>query len=227
MKQKKLRFTLIELLVVVAIIAILAAILLPALNKAREKARQVVCASNLKQIGLAMELYSTDNDEFFPLHTSWSNLLGNIGTSSAYSSSSFGFNDRPLNSYLTTSEVAECPSDRGDALYSNIENCYTAFGTSYLVQWRSNNFRAGKVTSNSKPMHLSDMVNNPSTKLLLAEWTWHGNRKLSNPKSRWHNNGGSRQYNTLFGDGHVVYFEFPIEIEGWLNAGPDQNYLWW
>ncbi|BDI33637.1 hypothetical protein CCAX7_56880 [Capsulimonas corticalis] len=59
-------FTLIELLVVIAIIAILAAILFPVFAKAREKARQTSCASNLKQIGLAMTQYVQDNDETFP-----------------------------------------------------------------------------------------------------------------------------------------------------------------
>ena len=60
-------FTLIELLVVIAIIAILAAILFPVFAKAREKARQISCTSNQKQIGIGLLQYVQDYDETFPL----------------------------------------------------------------------------------------------------------------------------------------------------------------
>ncbi|MCM8825603.1 MAG: DUF1559 domain-containing protein, partial [Candidatus Omnitrophica bacterium] len=63
--MKKNGFTLIELLVVIAIIAILAAMLLPVLSRAREQARMSTCIANLKQIGLAVNMYLTDYNEYW------------------------------------------------------------------------------------------------------------------------------------------------------------------
>ena len=106
MKQK-LAFTLIELLVVIAIIAILAAILFPVFAKVREKARQISCLSNEKQIGLGLLQYSQDYDETFPFGQMW----GAPATSAAswdqevgaYTSVAATWGSRPL--------IYQCPDD--------------------------------------------------------------------------------------------------------------------
>jgi prepilin-type N-terminal cleavage/methylation domain-containing protein/prepilin-type processing-associated H-X9-DG protein len=101
-------FTLIELLVVIAIIAILAAILFPVFARAREKARQTSCLSNVKQIGLGFMMYAQDYDETMPY------VRLNHAENITYPDSSYSNNSAPwfvsIYPYVKNIQVYDCPS---------------------------------------------------------------------------------------------------------------------
>ena len=183
-------FTLIELLVVVSIIALLVSILLPALSEAKEKARQVVCASNLHHIGLGATLYSTEHaGVMLPLGTRWwSNALV---PGAAFEGRGYNW----LGLISTVDEFGVCPSDKRELVksaderlwvpadaaewddqYANYSSSYAALLIGYNVVGRrppwsgfTNGGGLGTVTGwlNSGRVHSPSMVH------LIWDGPWH------------------------------------------------------
>ncbi len=218
-------FTLIELLVVIAIIAILAAILFPVFATAREKARQTTCASNEKQIGIAMLQYTQDYDELLPVG-------GNNIPNSCTGQPGRGWAGK-LMPYIKAAAVFDCPDDQTVATNAN----YVPYSYADNVNFFAGNV-GGNPFCNGPVIPITKMVSTTTTVYLYEVYSVMGAitpTEFDSPSGSGYNNygaGNGEQYllatpagapnptqgqgwgrhtngmELLMADGHVKYFQY-------------------
>ena len=201
--SRRVGFTLIELLVVIAIIAILAAILFPVFARAREKARQSSCLSNVKQLQLAIMQYVQDYDEMMP--TCWTGQT-------TYEHPYWYEKAEP---YLKNTQVFLCPSARN---YTTI-----AYGYNYMYLGSTSGTGAVSIADIERPSEMlifCDSYDDGSAGnfhvYAPSAWTIHGGTYDENGTGNVdprHNEGA----NVGWADGHAKWFK--------LNALDDET-LW-
>jgi len=196
--MRKSGFTLIELLVVIAIIAILAAILFPVFARAREKARQTSCLSNLKQLGLASLQYAQDYDEMFPSHYFTVIADYDDGVSSDGVSLYSG-----LLPYVKNVQIFTCPSVKPTPSYSyhGVVTTTAYRYNCYVTTWAAPN--GGYKSLASAP--------DASSLMLMTEYKGYWGAFMGYPSGTdWpashclfpHNDG----QNVAFADGHAKWY---------------------
>ncbi len=195
-KVRKHGFTLIELLVVIAIIAILAAILFPVFARAREKARQSSCLSNLKQIGLAAMMYAQDYDER-TVHA----FIGQAGE---------GYDTwyECIEPYTKNEQIYTCPSGTGRISYSANRRLLGSYDSAPKL---------ATIKIPAEKIMFAD-ADTPNRMCMLQGW-WDEEdcRRQLMPR---HNDGA----NIAFADGHAKWVKLDDDWVGVTSKGYDRHW---
>ncbi|AQQ09064.1 type II secretion system protein G [Sedimentisphaera cyanobacteriorum] len=203
-------FSLIELLVVISVIALLLGILLPALNAARKRAKKVVCRSNMRQMGIAVQSYLIDHNN-------------NLPPSSCHITNPDDYWLKVLSDYTGEQLLFRCPSDKADnfvdwslPLEQQKSRRYSSFAVNALLdpvnyRYKGDSNIYNSIDSIHKPMHCIWISEAPNTKNFhLADHihpeSWEGSVEYAKKFIAWDRHIGKSNY--LFVDGHAETLEF-------------------
>jgi general secretion pathway protein G len=196
--SRRAGFTLIELLTVIAIIGILAAIIIPTVGKVRDSAKKSQCASNLRQIGMAMTLYAGENKGLLPLlkdaslNRHWTEILAPI----------IGGKENSTGQMQGAKAVLNCPAWPNDAVYNEAHTWKGGYGMNPRVNFPDD------LTEyiNSAVRQKMPTTNHPARRILAGDASdWYIEARASGITAFPTRHGAKGNY--VFADGHVATLE--------------------